>query len=163
MPGPPPQKNSLHRLDTQLSEIKGDLKAVANVPEATGIRLAQEKLADSQKSNNNFQKTISKRVDISPEDQLYSSLANLSISSAFEGTKSSNGLPKGLCLPSHGYAIKGRDVEPKLEWFHHPYEGEEIVCHTSDETLESMMNEARQLEREIRLSQPATSSYNDYF
>lgn len=157
--GPPPTLNSLHRLNKKVSDIKADLDMAEKIPDRAGLKLAEEKLIGSPRSNNNFRKTVSKRVDISPEEQLYSSLANLSISSnSFNGRLESS--PYSFWVASE--SKKGKDPEPKLAWFHQPYEGAEVICHASDDMIQTLMEESYKIDREIFLSTPATSSYKDY-
>ena len=66
--GPPPTLNSLHRLNKKVSDAKADLDKFNSNNDIVGLKLAEEKLVGSPKSNSNFRKTVSKRVDISPEE-----------------------------------------------------------------------------------------------
>lgn len=157
--GPPPSLNSLHRLNKKVSNVKTDLEVAENTPDKAGLKLAEEKLVESPRSNNNFRKTVSKRVDISPEEQLYSSLANLSLScTSFDERLQSS--PHGFWLATE--SKKGRDPEPKLEWFHQPYEGTEVICHASENMIQMLADESDKVGRQIFLSTPATSLYNDF-
>ena len=151
-----PTLNSLHRLNKKLSDAKADLDKFNSNPDVVGLKLAEEKLVGSPTSNSNFRKTVSKRVDISPEEQLYSSLANLSISSASIDTRL-DGAPHSLYVASE--SRKGRDPEPKLEWFHQPYTGTEVLIHTSDDMIQTLLDESSKLQREILMSTPITSEY----
>lgn len=159
--GPPPTLNSLHRLNKKVSDAKADLDKFNSNSDIVGLQLAEEKLVDSPRSNNNFRKTVSKRVDISPEEQLYSSLANLSMSSTSMDSRIDRA-PHSLCVASE--SRKGRDPEPKLEWFHQPYTGTEVLVHASDDMIQTLLDESYKLQREILISTPITAEYkiSDY-
>ena len=86
-------------------------------------------------------------------------MANLSVSSTFSDGKL-EGSPRSIWVASE--PKKGRDPEPKLEWFHKPYEGTEIVCHASDDVIKSLMDEANKIERDLFLSKPSVSLYKDF-
>lgn len=157
--GPPPRLNSLHRLNQKVSDIKIQLETADSNSDKEGLKLAEDKLVESPNANNNFRKNVSKKVDISPEEQLYSSLANLSISSTSMESRLDNG-PKGFWVERENR--KGRDPEPKLEWFHQPYEGAEVLIHPSDDMLQMLMDESYKVERELLISTPSISEYNLY-
>ena len=157
-PGPPPTINSLHRLNKKVSDVQSELdKADTNSDEA-GLKLAEEKLAGSPTSKKNFQKSVSKCVDISPEEQLYSSLANISLSSTSFDSRID--VEHNFWVASE--SKKGRDPEPKLEWFHQPYKGTEVLVHPSNEIYKMLSEESFRIERERLISTPIESDYNMY-
>ena len=153
-PGPPPALNTLHRLKKKVSDVQAELNMVDLVPDKAGLKLAEEKLVSSPNTNKNFKKSVSKRVGIPPEEQLYSSLANLSLSSTSFDCGSENVQPGFWVQPE---SRKGRDPEPKLEWFHQPYQGTEVLIHASEDVLQMLIDESHKVQRDILLS---TSSKN---
>ena len=150
-PGPPPTLNTLHRLKKKVSDVQAELNIVDLVPDEAGLRLAEEKLISSPNTNRNFKKSVSKRVGIPPEEQLYSSLANLSLSSTSFDSGSENVQPGFWVQPE---SRKGRDPEPKLEWFHQPYQGTEVLIHASEDILQMLIDESHKVQRDILLSTP---------
>ena len=150
-PGPPPMLNTLHRLKKKVSDVQAELNIVDLVPDEAGLRLAEEKLISSPNTNRNFKKSVSKRVGIPPEEQLYSSLANLSLSSTSFDSGSENVQPGFWVQPE---SRKGRDPEPKLEWFHQPYQGTEVLIHASEDILQMLIDESHKVQRDILLSTP---------
>lgn len=157
-PEPPPATNSLHRLGKKVNEVQSELdKLDLNSTEA-GLKLAEEKLAGSPTSKKNFQKSVSKLVDISPEEQLYSSLANISLSSTSFDSRIEG--EHNLWIASE--SRKGRDPEPKLEWFHQPYRGTEVLIHPSKEIHRILLEESYKNSRERLLSTPAETDFDFY-
>ena len=157
-PEPPPATNSLHRLGKKVNEVQSELdKLDLNSTEA-GLKLAEEKLAGSPTSKKKFQKSVSKLVDISPEEQLYSSLANISLSSTSFDSRIEG--EHNLWIASE--SRKGRDPEPKLEWFHQPYRGTEVLIHPSKEIHRILLEESYKNSRERLLSTPAETDFDFY-
>ena len=157
-PGPPPAANSLHRLSRKVSNVKSELDQIDSNSTEEGIRLAEEKLEASPTSKKNFQKSVSKQVDVSPEEQLYSSLANISLSSTSFDSRLDGAHNFWVASESR----KGRDPEPKLEWFHQPYKGTEVLVHASNDIYQMMLEETFKYDREKLLSTPSRSDYNMY-
>jgi len=110
-----PELNSLLRLGHQVNKVKRELDS-ANEDKA--LELAKGKLLDSPNTNKSFRKTVAKRVEFGPDENLFNKLTSLDLSAAEvkpSAVARVKNVPEGK-----------RDPEPCLKDFHEPFHGEPV-------------------------------------
>lgn len=114
-----PVLNTANRISKKVNSVQAELtKATCGgqAAEEIGLALAREKILNSPRTNLQFRKTVARKVDYKPDEQVFSHLASLSIHEDNE---------KGLAKRQLGRPSQNQDPEPRLDDFHRPYEGEE--------------------------------------
>ncbi len=86
VPKPLPQKpvlNSVLRLGDKVESVRNDLTRARLGGEESNelaVSLARNRIVNSPRTNQQFRKTVARKVDFRPDEQIFSHLASLSVS-----------------------------------------------------------------------------------
>ena len=131
--GPPPELNSLKRLTKEVNSVVHDINSAK---QDGGLELARGKILTSKKTNLNFRKSASKKVEFDDDERLFTSLTNLSIASSSEDSKENR-------LAANYSGAKAKVPELKLENYFTPYQGVDVCYEPSKKTLQKLLSDVK--------------------